>query len=413
MIRAAGLRWMTTRRRLRSHFACGVLLFGVALETRAADVVAALPHTLHRGPPRGWATTEGVDWTRSYQMRDVLAPRAARALWKAQLTGGVSCNVLVDEEGRVFAAGQGQVTQLDREGAREYSHRTDSPGALAATLLADGARVVLTKDGRVSSWSRRGRAGFSLALAAPPAAAHGSLLPLPEGGALVSIGAWLFELEPSGAIRGRALLKQNVDHTLIANERAVVVDDKGDVMTWNGESFPERRGSFGGRVARVTARGPSSLVGLLPARGLVEVSLSTGDRTQLAGTENVGLLPVLAVSGSESFALMASDGSPFLHSSGAILPAGTSRAGKADLIGDAHLLASADGTLISLGSHTALRLQKGGEVQQVDEVRCAHPVSLVPAGSSRVLAACSSGQLWLIGPAASVTRSSSGPALKQ
>lgn len=413
MIAAAGLRRVTPHRRLTARVACGVFLLGIAHEAPATDVVAARPYTLYRGPPQGWATTDGVDWARSYTIAEAPLPHAAQALWQAQIPGGVSCNLIVDEDGRVFAAGQGQVTQLSRDGAREYSHRTDSPGARAATLLADGARAVLTRDGQVSAWSRNGKARFSLKLAALPAGAHGSLLPLPDGGALVSTGAWLFELEASGAIRGRALLKQGIDHTLIAHDSSVVIDDRGDVMTWDGESAPVHRGSFGGRVARITARGPSSLVGLLSDRGLSELSLTTGGRKQLAGTEKLGLLPVLAVSGSESFGLMTADGSAFLQGSGALPANGTSRAGKADPVAEAHLLASADGTLISLSSNTALRLQKSGEVQEIPEVRCARPVSLVPAGPSRVVAACSSGQLWLIGPTADARTDASPPGLKR
>lgn len=409
MTLAAGLRRRTLPRRLGAHLLCSALLFRVALEARAADLVAALPYTLHRGPPRGWASTEGVDWARSYRMTEAPAPNAARALWQAQVPGGVSCNLLVDEEGRVFAAGQGHVTQLGPDGALEYTHRTESGAPVAGTLLADGARAVLMRDGRVSAWSRRGKARFSLELPVPVAGAHGSLLPLPNGGALVSIGAWLFEFEASGAIRGRALVKERIEHTLIADNRSVVIDEEGDVMTWDGDSPPEQRGSFGGRVTRVTTGGPSSLVGLFADRGLLELSLSTGHRTQLAGTEKLALLPVLAVSSSQSFGLMTADGSAFLQGPGAMPANGTSRAGKPDLIGEGHLLASADGTLVSLGSNTALRLQKGAESQELPEIRCAHPVSLVPAGPARVIAACSSGQLWLIGPLASAPASATPP----
>jgi hypothetical protein len=150
------------------------------------------------------------------------------------------------------------------------------------------------------------------------------------------------------------------------------------------------------------------LVGLFSDRGLVELSLSTGERAQLTGGDKLGLMPVLTVSGNETFALMTADGSAFLQRSGAASPPnGTPRATKAEVAGDAHLLSSDDGTLVSLTSNTALRLQRDGEIQELPEIRCAHPVSLVPAGPARVVAACSSGQLWLIGPSTNVPTSDS------
>lgn len=409
-----GLRRRGTARGLRGHLICGMLLSGITLEAQATDVAAALPHTLHRGAPRGWASTEGVDWARSYLMADAPSPRAARALWQAQVPGGVSCNVLVDDEGRVFAAGQGHVTQLSREGAREYSRLTGNPAALTATLLADGTRVVLTLDGHVVAWSRSGKTRFSLELEAQPPGARGTLLPLPDGGVLVSLGARLFEIETGGAMRGRAVLKHAIDHTLIAQERSVIIDDSGAVMTWDGESPPERRGSFGGRVTRVVTRGPSSLVGLSTDRGLIELSLETGEVTLLAGGEKGGLLPVLARSANESFAVMTADGIAFLQGAGTLPTPGPSRASKPDRVGQAHLLASPDGTLVSFTSNAALRLQKGAESHELPDVRCGHPVSLVPAGPSRVVAACSSGQLWLIGgQAASAPALGAAPSLRR
>lgn len=409
--RLRGPRRSATARGLKGHLACGMLLFGITSQAHAADVAAALPHTLHRGAPAGWASTEGVDWARSYSMSDAPMPRAARALWQAQVPGGVSCNVLVDEEGRVFAAGQGHVTQLSREGARDYSQRTGSPAALAATLLADGTRAVLTLDGRVAAWSRKGKTRFSLDLGTPPPGAHGTLLPLPDGGVLVSLGAWLFELETSGAMRSRAVLKQGIDHTLITQERSVIIDDRGAVMTWDGESPPEQRGSFGGRVTRATRRGSSMLVGLSSDRGLIELSLVTGEMVVLGGAENGGLLPVLAKSANESFALMTADGTALLQGPSTTPARSPSGASKPALVGQAHLLASPDGTLVSLTSNAALRVQKNAEAHELPEVRCGHPVSLVPAGPSRVVAACSSGQLWLVGQAASAPAGGASPAL--
>lgn len=375
----------------------GALLMAAPRDARASEIAAALPQILYRGPPRGWASTEGVDWTRSHAVVEPLAPGAARVLWRELVPGGISSNLVVDAAGRVFAAGQGHVTQLDRDGAREYRHRTQVAGAVTTTLLADGARAVLTRDGHLMSWSGNGTALLDVALAVPSRWSRGSLLPLPAGEALVSVGPWLYQLDASGDPRGHARLDHVVQQTLIAGDHILVVDTEGNILTWKGHSLPEPHGSFGGRVLRVMAQTPSALLGLRSDGTLVEVSSLSGERRELMHWEHSALLPVLAAAGNDELALMRADGSALLASVTHPPAASPIAPGQVEALGTAHLLAGPDGTLAWLASNSPLRLQRGSAFQEISEVRCPHPVSLVPAGPARLAVACSSGQIWLIG----------------
>lgn len=402
---------MRLARRLGAH--CALLLITATLRAEASDVVAALPHTLYRGVPRGWTSTEGVDGSRSYRMTEPPVPGSSRVLWQTQVPGGVSCNLLADDLGRVFVAGQGLVTELTRDGTRAYARRTGSAAAVVTTLLANGARAVLTRDGRLRTWSASGKPGFVVELDAPTPWVHGTLLPLPRGAALVSVGPWLFEVELDGAIVAHTRLKQPVEHTLLAGERVAIVDAHGGVFAWDGESAPARHGSFGGRVTRVVAQDPTTLVGLVRDRVLVEVSLTTRASRELSGSERPGLAPVLALSGTGSFALMKTEGTVFVH--GPVDPPVVRAPGEGGqhVITDPHLLASDAGTLVWFAANSALRLERQGELQEIADVRCTHPVSLVPAGRARVVAGCRSGQVWMIGPGASAAAKPAPPGLER
>jgi hypothetical protein len=69
--------------------------------------------------------------------------------------------------------------------------------------------------------------------------------------------------------------------------------------------------------------------------------------------------------------------------------------------GSGELSTGPDGTVAWFVPNAALTLQRpGGESRSLSEVVCAQPSSLVPAGGGRLVAACRSGQLWLIGPSA-------------
>lgn len=360
----------------------------------AADLPTALPHRLHVGPSLGFATAPHVDPRRARRATALPGADDAQVRWQKQVPGGVSCNVLVDQIGRIFVAGQGRVSQLGPDGSLQFSTPSDFSSAAAAALLADGTRVVLTREARLMGWSPAGALVFEHSLDAPVASAFSSLLPLPDGGVLASLGPWLFTLDSARSTRPFASLSAPVQHTLLSEGRAVAVDERGRAFEW-GRSEPRLIGVFSGPVAAVAADG-SSLVGA-SGRSLERLGAS-GELHELARYEAPGLAPLVALPIHAQPIVIQLDGVWSSPQGGASLDV-PPRRGPGDSLTRLDLLADAHGTVAWWAAEVPLRVEAApGAGRELNDVRCAAPASLVPAGDGRLVAACNSGVIWLIGP---------------
>lgn len=361
-----------------------------------ADLVTARPHAFVLGASRGFATAAGVDPARSRQASE-LPIEAARVLWRRQIPGGIGCNVLVDGDGRVFVAGLGRVTQLGPDGALQYSQAVRFSGALAAALLADGTRALLTREGAVVGWSPSGAIDFEVALEVPGASSMSSLLPLPDGGALASVGAWLFELDATRSVRSHAVLATAAQHTLLAGGLALVIDEQGAVFEWDRREPVRSIGSFGSPVAAALVD-DGSLVALSSRRSLLRMSRSDGAVHELARLDAPGVAPLLARIAAGRWALMKHDGTWFSLERD-VAPHGLGTRADPTTLSDIDLLVDTAGAMAWWASEAPLRLETApGVGSELSDVRCTVPASLAPAGQGRLLAACGSGVVWLVGP---------------
>jgi hypothetical protein len=378
------------------------LLFALlgAAPSDAQELTPALLQTIHRGKPPGSSALRGVDWGRT-RRAELPTPGDAVVLWQRRVAGGLSGDVLVDAEGRVFAAGLGRVLQLGADGRDEYSRRVEFSSAVASALLADGQRVVLSREGTLAAWSARGDATFQVALQVPPGWTRGDLLPLPEGGVLVSTGAWLFDVSPRGEIEGYTYLKEAVAETLVSAGQTWILAERGDILTWDSRSAPVKQGSFEGHVSAAAVRAPGQLIAIVDGRELAEWSQNDAHRHSLASLDGVGSNARLSVPTGARVLV--------LGSSGALYSVLLDTAARTDALpetqplppGSGDLVSSADGTLAWFVANAPLTLQGAdGATSSFSDVVCAQPASLAPAGAGRLLAACRSGQLWLVGLAA-------------
>jgi PQQ-like domain len=361
----------------------------------AADLPTALPHTLHVGSPRGFATARDVDPGRTRRAAALPGADRAQVLWQKQVPGGISCNVLVDEDGRAFVAGQGRVSQLARDGSLQFSTPTDFSSAVSAALLADGTRVLLTREGRVIGWSPAGALVFEVSLDAPAPSAFSALLPLPDGGVLASLGSWLFSLDATRSPRRFASLPATVQHTLLVGRRSVAVDERGRVFEWDRSEPPRPIGAFTGPLGAIVVDG-SSLVGV--AGRNVERLDANGDLHELARFDAPGVAPLLALPAPAQPITMQLDGVwSSLHDGGA--PSPPPRRASSDTLTRLDLIADENGSVAWWAAEVPLHLETApGAGRELSDVRCAAPASLVPAGADRLIAACNSGAIWLIGP---------------
>jgi hypothetical protein len=393
--RSWGLGGATARRFCATPAAVLGLL--VTAQAARADLTTALPHTLHVGSPQGFATARDADPGRTRRAAALPEIEAAQVLWQKQVPGGVSCNVLVDEAGRAFVAGQGRISQLGPDGSLQFSTATDFAGVVSAALVGDGTRVLLTREGRVLGWSPAGALVFEVALDAPAPSGFSSLLPLPEGGVLVSLGPWLFSLDAARSPPSFASLPAAAQHTLLAERRAIAVDERGRVYEWNRREPPRLIGAFSGTVAAVVADGPS-LIGV-SGRSIERLD-ERGELRELARFDAPAVAPLLALPAPVQPIAMQQDGAwSSLLTGSPPSPAPRRSFGaltRLDLLADEH------GTVAWWAAEVPLHLETApGAGRELGEVRCAAPSSLVPAGNRRVIAACNSGAVWLIGPSAS------------
>jgi hypothetical protein len=371
-------------------------LTGVA-PALGADLVTARPHAFVLGPSRGSAVAAGVDPAHSRQATALPAVDTARVSWRRHIPGGIGCNVLVDAEGRVFAAGLGRVTQLGPDGALQFSQGERFSGPVAAALLADGTRAVLTREGSLFGWSPSGANAFELPLDVPAAPSTSSLLPLPDGGALASVGAWLFEIDATRSVGAHAVLAAAAQHTLLVGARAVVIDEQGRVFEWDRREPLRSLGSFGSPIVAALVDA-GSLIALSSRRSLLRMDRSDGRVHELARLDATGVGPVLGRIATGRWALMKHDGTWFSLERDVAPHAPVSRADPAGL-SDIDLVVDATGVVAWWASEAPLRLETApGVGRELSDVRCTVPASLVPAGAGRLLAACSSGLIWLVGP---------------
>ena len=301
--------------------------------------------------------------------------------------------------GNVFVAGQGRVVQLGADGRYDFTRRAEFPSAAASALLSDGQRVVLGRDGGLAAWSARGRPTFQLQLPVPPGWARGDLLPLPEGSVLVSAGAWLLKISAQGELAGYAQLAAPVAETLVDGDRAWIISEAGDLFIWDGHGPPAQHGSLVGPVSAAAMRAPGQVLALVNGNELAQWSSSSGQRTTLARLDGLGnavrmsvptsaLVHVLGASSLVSLNMARAEGGESAPES-RHLPAGAGE------------LLSSPTTVAWFVANTALTLRESSAEQALSDVVCAQPSSLVSVSSQRFIAACRSGQLWLIGPATS------------
>jgi hypothetical protein len=258
--------------------------------------------------------------------------------------------------------------------------------------------VSLTREGRIIGWSSAGAMVFEVSLDAPAPSASSTLLPLPDGGVLASLGPWLFSLDAARSPRAFANLPAAVQHTLLAERRTIAVDERGRVFEWNRREPPRLIGTFSGPPSAVVADGPS-LVGI--AGRYIERLDENGDLRELARFDAPGVASLLALPAPGQPIAIQHDGvwSSLLGGSS---PSPAPRRSPSDTLTRLDLLADEQGTVAWWAAEVPLRLEKApGAGRELSDVRCAAPSSLVPAGEGRIIAACNSGAIWLIGPGVS------------
>jgi hypothetical protein len=278
-------------------------------------------------------------------------------------------------------------------------------------LTTRGERVVLTGAGELVYFTRSGDVVRRLQLASAPLRTDAPLLPLEDGGVLVAAAGDVSRLTPSAGVRHVARFNDEVRTLLESPAGLVVTTELGDVHLWSPPPAPRKVGSFAGRVSTGAALvGGRRVIASVDQARLVEVDLST--RTRRVRVSVPGLLfqgaPVLTA-GQET-RILSFEGTLLGHEPGGqetLRVALTAGAASPDRRPATHfggappLVLDARGTCaFALPNAEVGVVTADGDVRIAPEASCVDPVTLVPAGPGRMLLACRSGQLMLIGEGA-------------
>lgn len=375
-----------------------LLLVSSAARSSAGDVATAVPHVLWLGAPRGPASAREVDASGTRSTLSLPEPERARVAWQRRLASGASGNVLVDAAGSIFVPGLRRVAELGSDGSIRYQLDAPFSATVAAALLADGTRAVLTREGRVLGWSERGALVFQAELDVPAPSGASALLPLPDAALLVAVGRWLFAFDASRDLPLHAALPSAIALVRQVGGRTLVVDDRGHTFEWQRGAEPRPVGELSAPAIAALGDG-EILVALTNARTLESLDPASGRTRELARFEAPGPLPLLALSATGRWVTLGAQGDWSILGANMPSPAPGARLRRdpAGGIREAELLVDGRGVVAHWAANRPLSLGgEGGTERELTEVRCSDPVALAPAGTGRLVAACSSGALWLI-----------------
>jgi hypothetical protein len=378
-------------------WAAGALAASLASSSAAADVTTSLPHGFWLAPPGGSASAREVDASGSRRAGVLPEPTTARVAWQRRIAGGASGNVLVDASGAIFVPGLRSMTELGADGSLRHELAAPSSTSLVAALLADGTRVVLTRESRLLGWSADGATTLQVDLPAPPPSTSAALVPLDDGGLLVAVGRWLFALDASRGSPLYTSIPAAVAQVRQVGPHLLIVDERGRVLEWRRGKPLREVGELSAPATAALGDG-SRLVALTTARTLETLDAPTGRRSEIARFDAPGPLPLLALSEPEAWIALGPEGD-WMKLGPSVSTASSRSSARRDggVVRDAHLLVDPQGAVAFWAANRPLSLSgSGGGEGQLGDVRCADPVALAPAGPGRLVAVCASGSLWLI-----------------
>lgn len=386
------------------------LCAGLALVlSRSADAESldpTLPQRRVVGPPGGHSPMFRSNAARTGRSATSL-PDKPRVLWRARVPGGISLSPVVDERGRVvIASGNGQLVQLDDRGKSLSSVKTGSdPAALGPVLSSDGTRVVVTSKPELYGITPGGSVRYHHPI---PVAVAGDVPPLAssDGGIVVAAAGTLLRFDASGTLQARASYTGTVATLLERASHLLLVLDRGEVYEWKPPALPNKLASFGGRIDESAAlTGPERVTAVVDHQRLADLDLKTATRSvRVDSADSIQGPPTLLVNGETR--VVTFSGLMLGHDPGgnettrvALEPSIVgSDGGLMGFTPAPALIADAQGRIgfVRPGLEVGVVLPNGN-LAAATSAACGDPIALVPAGPTRMLLACRSGLVFMVG----------------
>jgi hypothetical protein len=385
--------------------ALSLLIAGAASGAERLD--PTLPHAWVVGSPRGAAPMVRLDAERSGRAPEAL-PRAPRVLWRSRVPGGIAHPVTVDDQGALIVSSPiAALTQIAAGGKTLWTVQTGAtPPVTAPVLTSDGTRVVLTSGGDLLGFDRAGRRRFSVLLPLAAVRNVAEPLPLDDGGLVVAGGRSVLRLDRGGSLQARALLDADVTVLLSRGRATLIITERGDVAEWHPPSAPTKIASFAGRVDGA-ARFGSTLIAVVDQARLIDLDLVTGARHErLEMPLGLSGWPSLLPDGGTRIVTL--DGLLLGHDSRAnetqrvaLEPPtllGSAGAPSAPASASPSVIVDAKGRVGFVRPGLAAGVvDASGTIHSAEGAACLDPVGVTPAGLGRMVLACRSGALWMLG----------------
>jgi hypothetical protein len=398
--------------------ALGALLAGsvvaAAAWSRAQPIDPTLPQQRIVGRPSAPASMMRLTPGRTGRSRSPL-PLAPRVLWRTRAQGGIAHSVSVDARGAiVIASSIAQIVQIDPHGKPEWTVHTGRGAPLTTPVItSDGTRVVVVPGPQLVGVDATGHVRFKRALPASGSSASfvAAPLPLDSGGVALSLGSTMIRVDPAGHVVSMADAPETVQALLGRSGSLLAVTRRGNVLSWRSPDAPSRVGSFGEQVDGWPALCSShSICASVGHHRLVELDLDNGIRHVRLDDPSILLLGSPAISRTRETLTPTEDGLVLGHDARgketlrvALIPGSLSPDGGAlpSLVRRTTLppvIVDSAGTLaFARPGLDAGIVTPAGDLHTAPGTACADPVGVAPAGSHRMVVACRSGLLWLLG----------------
>ncbi len=384
-----------------SRLRLGLCLWLLATAAAAVPLSPSTASRLHWGRPAG-ATPCAAGGPERARLAPFPGPRGPlRVAWQRRVVGGLVQQPLVDGSDRLLLLGSTRLTQMSAEGATLGEYDIAGAGALKGALLANGLRVIATAQGDILAQREDGSVAWRVRAPTHQGSQPVTLLPLWDGGALVTLGRGYVSLGADGAVRVSGTFSAPVVHTVQVGSYAYLLTRDGAVHRWLPFRGPKKVASLGGIPRSVVALDSRRMAALVSERGVVRLDTAAGTAVVIrrGGAEGFGL--PLAADGQGAFLLGLSSGEVrrFGDDGEQRLASLPGRWPRQAVGARPNWLLFRDGAIAWWEPRGPLRLLTPGEAaREVAEVTCPQPLALSAGPKDGVIAACESGLVWFVAP---------------
>lgn len=409
----------------------GIGAIGVASLAIADGFDPSIPKTIVVGKPVGHAVSERVDRYRRGRSATPFPTRPVE-LWRRELAGGLELPPVVDDNGEIVAAlVSPDIVRIGPSGRPQWRTRIGAaPAVVPPVLTSDGSTFVVASDGTAWSVSAGGAVRFATELAFRTKKALAAPVALNNGSVAVAGDLDLAIIDADGAIRASTRMPSRPVGALMRWRRGLLVaTQNGDVYHWRSPTRPRKLGSLGGTIeGGLMLVSKRAVVGVVDKSRVTVLDLKSGNTTLVIGEASTivqlegptalapnGELLVTSVIG-ELFAIdahgvverrIALEPLPamFGADSGAPVPNIFRRL---DTRSSPPLIVDAKGNIAFIRNSGKVGMVSAtGGVAVISRRLCARPITILPAGAGRLLAACRSGSIALFGD--KVEKGDAGP----